>query len=92
MVLTAALALATAAAGCVHGPKLPEADSPAAQLYVARCGVCHGVYSPGTMTAAMWSTQVDAMMQEMAEAGTPPLAPEERRQILGYLTRNAGKD
>ncbi len=89
--MAAALAFTAAAAGCVHGPTLPEANSPAAQLYVARCGVCHGVYAPGTMTAAMWSTQVDAMMQQMAEAGTP-LTPEERRQILAYLTRNAGKD
>jgi len=90
--VAAALAFTAAAAGCVHGPTLPDANSPAAQLYVARCGVCHGVYAPGTMTAAMWATQVDAMTQQMAEAGTPPLAPGERRQILDYLTRNAGKD
>ena len=89
MVLTAALALA--AAGCANRPKLPEADSPAAQLYVARCSACHGVYAPGTMTAAMWAVQLDAMTQRMAEAGTP-LAPEERGKILDYLTRHAGKD
>jgi len=86
-----AFCVALVAAGCAKRPALPEADSPAAQLYVSRCGTCHGVYDPRAMTAAMWAVQLEAMTTRMAEAGTP-LTPEDRGQILDYLTRNAGKD
>lgn len=72
--------------------KLPHADSYAARLYAKRCGTCHTVYNPHEMTAAMWAVQVKAMQGRMRQAGVPPLTPAERKAILDYLTRNAGKD
>jgi hypothetical protein len=43
------------------------------------------------MTAAMWQTQVDAMDPKIRAAGIPPLTSDQRRIILDYLTRNAGR-
>jgi hypothetical protein len=42
------------------------------------------------MTAAMWSEQIVAMRDKIAQAGQPPMSEFEERQILGYLQRNAG--
>jgi hypothetical protein len=80
-----------ALAGC--GPrKLPQANTYAAQLYAERCGQCHRLYDPRSMTAAMWQVQVKAMQDRMRTAGITPLSPRQRKLILGYLERNAGTD
>ena len=71
---------------------LPEATSPAAQLYVNRCGNCHVPYPPHEMTAEMWDTQVTMMETKMQAAGMPPLTSDERESILDYLKRNAGTE
>ena len=71
---------------------LPEATSPAAQLYVNRCGNCHVPYSPHEMTAAMWDTQVTMMEVKIQAAGMPALTSDERESILEYLKRNAGTE
>ena len=42
--------VAILASGCKRA-QLPDADSPAAKLYVARCGNCHAPYNPHEMTA-----------------------------------------
>ncbi|HXW84905.1 MAG TPA: hypothetical protein VEJ86_10905 [Candidatus Binataceae bacterium] len=76
-------------ASCKPRP-LPDADSPAAQLYKSRCGACHAAYNPRGMTAAMWQVQVDMMEGKMRDAGMAPLTEGERQMILDYLTRNAG--
>lgn len=70
--------------------KLPDAGSPAAQLYVSKCGNCHAAYNPHEMTAAMWETQVPMMEVKMQSAGMPTLTSDEREAILEYLKRNAG--
>jgi len=44
------------------------------------------------MTAAMWELQVDAMQDKMRRAGIAPLADQQRKAILDYLTRNAGTE
>jgi hypothetical protein len=44
------------------------------------------------MTAAMWEAQVEAMRLKIAQAGKPPLSPEQHLAILDYLKRNAGKE
>jgi hypothetical protein len=77
-----------ALAGCQS--KIPEEDSYAGQLYVRRCGNCHQPYNPQAMTAAMWEIQVPKMELKIAQAGLPPLQPEQRQSILDYLRRNAG--
>jgi hypothetical protein len=77
--------------GCQKPKPLPEQGTYSQQLYVERCGVCHRPYSPSSMTAAMWETQVEAMRAKIAQAGQPPLSPEQDLAILDYLKRNAGK-
>lgn len=88
-VLPVALAtLVLAVTGC-HRP-LPEPGSPAERLYAERCGNCHRPYQPRSLTAAMWQVQVAAMRRKIAAAGQPPLTPDQDREILEYLQRNAG--
>jgi hypothetical protein len=76
--------------GCQKARPLPEAGTYAQQLYVQRCGTCHRPYSPSSMTPAMWEVQMEAMQVKIAQAGLPPLSPEQNLTILGYLKRNGG--
>jgi diheme cytochrome c len=83
--------VAILASGCKRA-QLPDADSPAAKLYVARCGNCHAPYNPHEMTSAMWETQVMMMEVKMQAAGQRPLTPDERDSILRYLKGHAGTE
>ncbi|MGH7924063.1 MAG: c-type cytochrome [Candidatus Binatus sp.] len=83
--------VAILATGC-NPAQLPDATSPAAQLYVNRCGNCHAPYNPHEMTASMWDTQVTMMETKIQAAGQPALTPDERASILEYLKRNAGSE
>lgn len=85
-----ALAVGLSLMACKARP-LPEADSAAASIYVQHCSQCHRPYDPRSMTPAMWQTQVDAMDQKIRAAGMAPLTEDQRRIIMDYLTRNAGK-
>jgi hypothetical protein len=76
---------------CQETKPLPEQGSYSQQLYVERCGACHRPYSPASMTAAMWEAQLEAMRVKIAQAGQPPLSPQQHLAILAYLKRNAGK-
>jgi len=69
--------------------KLPEQDSPAAQLYVQRCGTCHAAYNPRAMTAAMWAAQMKAMDDKIRKSGLPPLTAEQYQTLIDYLARNS---
>ena len=75
--------------GCTHA--LPEADSPGAQLYQARCGgdTCHVLYAPRSLTAAMWEVQVKRMREPMSRRGGSPLTESEQELLLGYLRAHA---
>ncbi len=77
------------AAGC--GPSLPDPESPGARVLASRCGGCHRVYAPGTMTADMWRFQLDRMHQLFAQRGLPWLAPADEQALLEYVTSHAGK-
>lgn len=83
--------IAILASGCKRAT-LPDAESPAATLYVARCGNCHAPYNPHELTSAMWETQVMMMEVKMQAAGQPPLTPDERDSILRYLKSHAGTE
>ena len=87
-----AIALVAILASACKRPALPEAESPPAKLYVARCGNCHAPYNPREMTPAMWETQVMMMEVKMQAAGQPPLTPDERDSILRYLKNHAGTE
>ena len=89
--VASALLLILVISGCQRA-SLPDAASPAAQLYVDRCGNCHVPYPPHEMTAAMWDTQVTMMETKMQAAGMQPLTADERESILEYLKHNAGTE
>jgi hypothetical protein len=71
-------------------PKLPEPESPAAQLYRQRCDGCHRIFAPSTLKYEMWKFQVDRMQGEMVRRGLPPLTTAERATLLDYLKRHSG--
>jgi hypothetical protein len=76
--------------GCTRA--LPDADSPGAQLYQARCGsgtTCHALYAPRSLTAAMWEVQVKRMREPMSRRGGSPLTESEQELLLGYLRAHA---
>ncbi|MGD8312343.1 MAG: hypothetical protein PVJ66_07075 [Gammaproteobacteria bacterium] len=84
--LTVALLAGCAGQGLTRdGTALPDAGSPAAQLYVERCGGCHAVPHPGRHSYAGWLHLVPLMEQRMAERGMRPLTDRERDDLLGYL-------
>jgi hypothetical protein len=80
--------LVLAVAGC--GGSLPDPESPGARVLAARCGGCHRVYAPGSMTAEMWRFQLGRMRALFADRGIPWLAPGDERALLEYLTAHAG--
>jgi mono/diheme cytochrome c family protein len=75
------------AAGCTRA--LPDADAPGAQMYAARCGTCHAVHDPRSLTAAMWVVQVGRMQETMRRRGAKPLDEQERALVLDYLRSHA---
>lgn len=75
------------AAGCVRA--LPDADSPGARLYQARCGTCHPLHEPRSLTAAMWEIQVRKMRETMRRRGAEPLTEDEEAVLLSYLRAHA---
>lgn len=79
---------ALVAAACA--PELPEPDSPGAVVLRTRCGGCHRLYAPGSMTYAMWEVQMDRMRRLYAERGHPWLPADEERALLAYLAAHAG--
>ena len=81
--------MALAAAAC--GPALPEPDSRGAAVYRTRCGGCHRLFAPGSMTAEMWTVQMARMRAEFARRGLPWLAPADERALLEYLAAHAGR-
>ena len=87
--LAFALLLPAAALSACSQP-LPEEGSPAASLYASRCGGCHVVYQPKSMTMAMWKLQIDRMDQKYRAAGIAVPSADEKTQILDYLNRHAG--
>ena len=76
------------AAGCE--PALPDPDSRGATVLRERCGGCHRVYAPGTMTAEMWGVQVEKMRDQFSRRGMPWLTTEEEGALRTYLTAHAG--
>ncbi|MET0153186.1 MAG: cytochrome C [Candidatus Binatia bacterium] len=79
------------AAGCSR--PLPEAGSPAAELYRSRCGTsCHAAVAPRSMKYKLWEMVLPRMERRIGEAGEPPLTAAERESIRSYLERNAERD
>jgi len=83
LVLTALVVAACA-------PELPDPDSPGAVVLRTRCGGCHVVHAPGSMTFAMWELQIDRMRRLFAQRGLAWLPTDEERVLLAYLAAHAG--
>jgi len=83
------IAVALGAVAC--SPPLPDPDSPGAQVLQTRCGGCHRLSAPSTMTFEMWKVQVERMRDRMAQAGRSRLTPDEERVLLEYLRQHAGQ-
>ena len=71
------------------GGVLPDAGTPAAQIYSKRCGICHAVPHPARHSYTGWLRLLPLMEQRMAERGIRPLTNEERSAILRYLQAHA---
>ena len=80
--------LVVGTAGC--GSSLPDPESPGARVMAARCGGCHRVYAPQSMTIEMWRYQLGRMHALFAERGIPWLAPDDERALQEYLVAHAG--
>lgn len=90
-----AACLALVLAGCAGtggmpaGAYIPDGESPAAQVFVSRCGVCHPVPHPGRHNYDAWVYLVSIMEQRMAERGMEGLTDADRATILAYLQDHA---
>ena len=79
--------------GCAAAPTpIPDAQSRDAQVYRGRCSVCHVLPHPKRHTAKEWNHYLKRMDQQMQHRKMAPLSPEEREQILRYLTTHARGD
>ena len=77
----ALLSCAALAAACADGrPRGPI--SAGERLYLAKCTSCHSAYAPSKYTAKQWHDNV----HEMEGAKKVTLSPDERAEILTYLT------
>lgn len=78
-------------AGCVKQP-LPEAGSPAVDVYTGKCGLCHEPFHPQMHTYFGWKTVIARMEKNAQAKGMERLlSDDERTTILAYLERNARK-
>jgi hypothetical protein len=77
----ASLLLLLAAAACSSGPPRPPL-SEGERTYRAKCTSCHRIYEPHEQTPEQWVRTLD----KMVALKKVTLEPEERAQILQYLT------
>ncbi len=84
MRLSRVVAVALALAGCKGLERAPMSDG--RRLYLAKCTSCHAEYEPAKFSPQVWVANVD----KMEELKKVHLSPEERAQILQYLTGDPG--
>jgi len=82
--------------GCNNGPAeeqrhYPEEGTPQANLYMTKCGQCHGAPLPTAHTANVWPSVLDRMQVHIKANNVAPVSREEMSIILGYLQQNAQK-
>lgn len=76
-----ALAAACLASACTGGkPRAPMSSGE--RLYLAKCTACHSAYEPAAYSYKQWTDNVDEMVAEKKVT----LSPEERAEILAYLS------
>lgn len=77
-------------AGCISArpTPIPAEGSPAARLYVEKCGPCHSVPHPKRHTFEEWQHILVVMKKRMKSEGMT-LTPEENKVIVSYLRKNS---
>lgn len=72
--------------GCVaeRPTPIPDTGSPAAKLYVEKCGPCHSVPHPKRHTLEEWEHIIKVMKERMESKGMT-FTPEEKEVVMGYL-------
>ncbi len=72
--------------------ELPEKGTEAAGLYAEKCGLCHRVYHPKTLSSREWSNVIKLMEKRVKATGVrEPLSEAEEAVIIGYLGKHASK-
>lgn len=74
--------------GACAGPQIPEAGTPVAELYLARCTSCHSWPHPKRHTAGEWEHYLGLMEENMQNAGID-FPEDEKQTIRDYLMRNS---
>jgi hypothetical protein len=76
--------------GCAVGrpTPIPGAGSPAATLYVEKCGPCHSVPHPRRHTFEEWQHIVPLMDKRMKSKGIT-FSTDEKKVIMGYLKKHS---
>lgn len=87
-VLLIALATSMIFLGCAVAA-IPNAGSPEAVLYLAKCSSCHPAPHPKRHYAKDWPHLVNLMDERMRERNFAELSYAERSAILRYLQDNA---
>ena len=88
--IVTAVAAVVLVVGCAgSGIEIPAAQSPAALLFVDKCGVCHAVPHPARHRADEWPHYVALMEQRMAERNKAPLSDAQRALIMEYLSEHS---
>ena len=80
--------MAMLAAGSAQAMELPEADSPDARLFAARCSLCHALPHPKRLDWPRWRHILRLMHRRAKERGVV-IPPEDWRRIAAYLKRHA---
>jgi mono/diheme cytochrome c family protein len=90
------LAIAAVGAACQQSAgTLPDAGSPAAQLYIANCASCHGADAGGlsgpTLRTGLKAADVDRIITQGVGGRMPSfkgrLSPEEITELAAYIER-----
>lgn len=68
---------------------IPDADSPDAKVYVAKCSACHALPHPKRLYFEQWQHMLKLMYLRISERNMQPLSDEEQASILGYLKKHA---
>jgi hypothetical protein len=69
----------------------PDHETPAAQMYIARCGECHAAPRPDKYPADRWPGVVQRMVMRMNNKAIQPPNREQMALIMGYLQKHASE-
>jgi len=86
LMMAACLASATPASAATP---IPDADSPEAKIYAAKCSACHVLPHPKRLHFEQWRHMLQLMERRMKERNVPLPSETERQAIANYLKTHA---